>query len=91
MTDGEDFKQRIKELAKKSGIGEIDIINVANYVICEIIGMPAGTSVEVGDWTITSVDGKCFYISEKYTDADMSRFLHDDFTKKNLLKENDRV
>jgi hypothetical protein len=72
-------------------ISSSDLTDIISYFISAIREVPVTETIEVGDWVISKVDERTFYVSEKYSNADMSRFMHDEFTKKKLIKNVDQI
>lgn len=90
--NGNGVHNKIKDIAEKNGISETALTNIINFIICELLDIGAGVSINVGDWILTKIDNSnCFYVDKKYTDADMSRFVCDEFTKRHLLKNHDKL
>jgi hypothetical protein len=84
------LKNLIKDLPAKN-INSSDLIDIINYVINIIIEVPVQETIEVGDWVINKIDEKTFYISERYSSSDMSRYMHDEFCRKKLIKVVDKL
>lgn len=86
------LKNLIKDLPIKSiNVNSSELMEIINYTLCVILETPVQETIEVGDWIIHKIDEKTFNISERYSSSDMSRFLHDEFCRKKLIKRIDRL
>ncbi len=77
----------VKDLPRKNDINVADFMDIVNLAICLIVESPVGEPIEVNDWVIFKVDERTINIRERYQSSDMSRFLHDEFSVKKLIKE----
>jgi len=68
-----------------------ELSDVLNLVLCIIVEMPINDTIEVGDWIINKIEDKTFYLTKKYSSSDMSRFLHDEFCKRKMVKNLDQL
>ena len=81
----------IKEIPKKKDVSISDLMDLINTVMSIIVETPINEPIEVNDWIIFKVDNYTFKIQHRYTPADMSRFMHDEFSKKRLIKIVDKL
>ena len=84
------LKNLVKDLPAKN-ITTNDLSDIVNFVLCIIVETPVDETIEVGDWVINKIDEKTFYLSERYSSSDMSRFMHDEFCEKKLVKTMERL
>ncbi len=86
-----DIKALIKDIPRNTNISPSDITNILNYALARLVLVPVTETIEVGDWIINKIDERTLHLTERYTDSDMSRFLHDEFTKQKMLKTIDKL
>lgn len=84
------LKNLIKDFPAKN-ISSSDLNDIINYVISVIVEASIQETIEVGDWVIGKIDEKTFYVTERYSSSDMSRFMHDEFCKRRLVKVVDKL
>lgn len=84
------LKNLIKDPPAKN-LSSSELMDVISYVISVIKEIPVSETIEVGDWVINKIDERTFYLSERYSSSDMSRFMHDEFSKKRLIKNIDKL
>lgn len=84
------LKNLVKDFPVK-GMSSSELTDIVSYVISALVEVPVTETVEVGDWVISKIDNKTFYVSERYSSSDMSRFLHDEFTRRKLIKKVDEI
>lgn len=84
------LKNLIKDPPAKN-LNSSELMDVISYVISIIKEVPVSETIEVGDWVINKIDERTFYLSERYSSSDMSRFMHDEFSKKKLIKTVDKL
>ena len=72
-------------------VNSSDLSNILNFVLCMIVETPINDTIEIGDWVVNKIDDRTFYLTEKFSSSDMSRFLHDEFCKRKMIKNNDRI
>jgi hypothetical protein len=72
-------------------ISSSELSDIINLVLCVIVEIPVNDTIEVGDWVINKIEDKTFYLTKKYSSSDMSRFLHDEFCKRKMVKKQDRL
>jgi hypothetical protein len=84
------LKNLIKDTPVKN-LSSSELMNVISYVLSAIKEISITETIEVGDWVISKVDERTFYLSERYSSSDMSRFMHDEFSNKKLIKVVDKL
>lgn len=84
------LKNLVKDPPAKN-LSSSELMDVISYVLSVIKELPITETIEVGDWVINKMDERTFYLSERYSSSDMSRFMHDEFSKKKLIKNVDKL
>lgn len=85
------LKNLIKDIPRKENVSLSDVLDIVNYTLSQIVEASIEDTIEVGDWVLSKVDQHTIAIQERYSPADMSRFLHDEFLKKRFIKNVDKL